>query len=72
MNSEFPLPSPNGPEPDAKAATAAGREVDDLCREIAGHQERNLRLAADFANFRRRSQQESEARAAARKESFIR
>ena len=40
--------------------------------QIAEQKDLNLRLAADFENFKRRSRQEVESRAAAQKESFIR
>jgi molecular chaperone GrpE len=43
----------------------------DLQAEISAQRDRYLRLAADFENFRRRSAQEAERRAAAQKESFI-
>jgi VIT1/CCC1 family predicted Fe2+/Mn2+ transporter len=41
------------------------------CKDLAEQKDLHLRLAADFENFKRRSRQESEARAAAQKESFI-
>jgi molecular chaperone GrpE len=40
--------------------------------QLAAQQERYLRLAADFDNFRKRTAQELGRRAAAQKESFIR
>jgi molecular chaperone GrpE len=54
-------------EPEANAAT----ESDALLKDLAEQKDLHLRLAADFENFKRRSRQESEARAAAQKESFI-
>jgi molecular chaperone GrpE len=39
--------------------------------ELAEQKDLYLRLAADFENFKRRTRQESESRAAAQKESFI-
>jgi molecular chaperone GrpE len=38
---------------------------------LAEQNDLNLRLSADFENFKRRSRQDSEVRAAAQKESFI-
>ena len=49
------------------AATAS--EV--LLKDLAEQKDLYLRMAADFDNFKKRSRQESEARAAAQKESFI-
>lgn len=46
-------------------------ESDLLRLELAEQKDLNLRLTADFDNFKRRSRQEGEARAAAQKESFI-
>ncbi len=50
----------------ASGETAAGQS------ELAGTKERYLRLAAEFENFKKRSARESERRAAAQKEVFIR
>ncbi len=55
---------------DATAETVVS-DLDLLRKELAEQKDLNLRLAADFENFKRRSRQESEARAAAQKESFI-
>jgi molecular chaperone GrpE len=67
--------SPNPPvaEPDANATTVetAATESAALLKELAEQKDSHLRLAADFENFKRRSRQESEARAAEQKESFI-
>lgn len=58
---------------EAKASTveAAITEPDPLPDELAKQKDLNLRLAADFENFKRRSRQEGETRAAAQKESLI-
>ena len=53
--------------PDVTAAT----EAEALVRDLAAQKDVHLRLAADFENFKRRSRQEAEARAAAQKESLI-
>ena len=53
--------------PDASAAT----ESEALLKDLAEQKDLHLRLAADFENFKRRSRQEAEARAAAQKESLI-
>jgi molecular chaperone GrpE len=51
---------------DARPDTAAPQT------ELAAQKDRYLRLAADFDNFRKRTTQEAERRAAAQKEAFIR
>ena len=58
---------------EAKAGTfeAAAIESDPVPDELAKQKDLNLRLAADFENFNRRSRQEGETRAGAQKESFI-
>ena len=60
-------------EADAHATTAetAATESEALLKDLAEQKDLHLRLAADFENFKRRSRQESESRAAAQKESFI-
>lgn len=71
MNPEFQNPPAAGPEANAFNAEAAATESDSLGNELAEQKGLNLRLAADFENFKRRSRQEGEARAAAQKEAFI-
>ena len=58
---------------EAKADTieAAAIEPGPVPDELARQKDLNLRLTADFENFKRRSRQEGETRAAAQKESFI-
>ena len=71
MNTEPPPPAAAGPE----AAAAVPTPIPDsatLQQELAQQKDVHLRLAADFENFKRRSRQEVESRAAAQKESFIR
>ena len=71
MNTEFKKPPSTELErngvPDATAAT----ESEALLKDLAEQKDLHLRLAADFENFKRRSRQEAEARAAAQKESLI-
>jgi len=55
----------------AADATTAATESEALLKDLAEQKELHLRLAADFENFKRRSRQESEARAVAQKESLI-
>jgi molecular chaperone GrpE len=62
-------PSPN-PETGNSAETAAS-ESDALLKDLAAQKDLHLRLAADFENYKRRSRQEAESRAAAQKDSFI-
>ncbi len=71
MNHAFHNPPSAGPEANAFTAEAAATESDSLRKELAEQKDLNLRLTADFENFKRRSRQESEVRAAAQKESFI-
>jgi molecular chaperone GrpE len=52
-------------------ATTAATESEALLKDLAEQKDLHLRLAADFENFKRRSRQETEARAGAQKESFI-
>jgi len=68
MKTEFQDPPPAEPEDTAETA-ATGAEA--LVKDLAEQKDLHLRLAADFENFKRRSRQESEARAMAQKESFI-
>ena len=56
---------------DDPAIEATYSESDALRKELAEQKDIYLRLAADFDNFKKRSRQEAEARAAAQKESFI-
>ncbi len=60
-----------GSEASASATMDTATEADLLRQELAEQKDLNLRLAADFENFKRRSRQEVETRAAAQKESFI-
>ena len=71
MKQEIQNPSPAGPEAIASTAEITATEPDPLRQELAEQKDQNLRLAADFENFKRRSRQEAETRAAAQKESFI-
>ncbi|MEI6193898.1 MAG: nucleotide exchange factor GrpE [Verrucomicrobiota bacterium] len=70
MNTESKSAPPTEPESRDTAETAA-IESEALLRDLAEQRDLHLRLAADFENFKRRSRLESEARAAAQKESFI-
>lgn len=53
--------------PDESAAS----ESEALLSDLAKQKDLNLRLAADFENFKRRSRQEAEGRAVTQKESLI-
>jgi molecular chaperone GrpE len=64
-------PSSVGPEASASATKITATESNPLHQELHEQKDLNLRLAADFENFKRRSRQEVESRAAAQKESFI-
>src|SRR5258708_40299720 len=60
---------PNSTPPETESAE---ERSDALQTEVATQKDRYLRLAADFDNFRKRTAQETERRAAAQKEAFIR
>src|SRR5665213_3292479 len=71
MNPEFQSASSFGPKPDHSDGEAAASEADALLKDLAEQKDLHLRLVADFENFKRRSRQETDARAVAQKESFI-
>ena len=71
MNPEFQKPPSAGSDANVFSAEAAATESDSLRKELVEQKDLNLRLAADFQNFKRRSRQEDEARATAQKETFI-
>jgi molecular chaperone GrpE len=71
MNTEFPNHSGTERAADAALVATAAAESDALLKDLAEQKDLHLRLTADFENFKRRSRLESEARAAAQKESFI-
>ena len=71
MHRELQNPFPDRTEADIDPTDAVATEAELLRSELAEQKDQNLRLAADFENFKRRSRQESEVRAAAQKESFI-
>ena len=69
MNAEFTTPAANETEGNAPGGTA--REAETLREQLAEEQSAHRLLAADFENFKRRSRQEMETRAAAQKDAFI-
>ena len=71
MNPKVQNPPSAGSEASAFTAEAVATDSDSLREKLAEQTDLKLRLAADFENFKRRSRQESEVRAAAQKESFI-
>ena len=71
MKTETQDPPSSRPDVDDPAIEATYSESDALRKELAEQKDIHLRLAADFDNFKKRSRQEAEARAAAQKESFI-
>ena len=71
MNSELGKPPLSKPDVDDCEIETDGGDLDALRKELAKQNDLHLRLAADFDNFKKRSRQESEARAVAQKESFI-
>jgi molecular chaperone GrpE len=71
MKTEIQDPPSARPETDANTHETAASESEALLKDLAEQKDLHLRLAADFENFKRRSRQETEARAVAQKESFI-
>ena len=71
MNTECETTPLSRPDIDAPAIEVTYSESDALRRELAEQKDLHLRQTADFENFKRRSRQESEARAVSQKESFI-
>ena len=71
MNPEPPIPPSAGVQPDPPVAAVGPPEPDSVREKLAEQTDLNLRLAADFENYKRRSRLESEARATAQKEAFI-
>ena len=69
MHSEFE--SQARPDVDDAEVEATPADSHALHKELAEQKDAQLCLAADFENYKRRSRQELEARAAAQKESFI-
>jgi molecular chaperone GrpE len=61
----------NTAAPEDDAANALVTDIESLEAELTRQKDLHLRLAADFDNFRKRTAQESECRAAAQKEAFI-
>jgi len=71
MKTDFQDPPSASPGTDIITPETAATESEALLKDLADQRDLHLRLAADFENFKRRSRLESEARAAAQKESFI-
>jgi molecular chaperone GrpE len=60
------------PPPEDDAAKVLARDLESLETELARQKDLYLRLAADFDNFRRRTTQDIDRRAAAQKDALIR
>ena len=71
MNTEFKRNTATELESNVVPEATAATESEALLKDLAEQKDLHLRLAADFENFKRRSRQEGEARAAAQKESLI-
>jgi len=71
MKTESKNPPWAGPAPEIPGSSAAAAGSETFRQELAEQKDLYLHLAADFENFKRRSRQESAARALAQKESFI-
>lgn len=73
MNLEMQNPLPTGSDDaDAKIVVAVTTESELLRQELEERKAWNLRLSADFENFKRRIRQEAGEHALAQKDSFIR
>jgi len=70
MNPALKQPPATGPEGNDLVEVAV-TDSDLLRQELATQKDLHLHLVADFENFKRRSRQEVDARAAAQKDSFI-
>ena len=71
MNPKVQNPPSAGSEASAVTAEAVATDSNSLRDKLAEQTDLRLRLATDFENFKRRSRQESKARAAAQKDAFI-
>ncbi len=71
MNNRIPKSAGNCDLIPMPPIETAATESEALLKDLAEQKDLHLRLAADFDNFKKRSRQESEARAVAQKESFI-
>ena len=71
MKPETQTPPPAELKTNDPISDSAATEADVLLKDLADQKDLHLRLAADFENFKRRSRQESETRAAGQKEAFI-
>lgn len=72
INPEPPSSATDAPHPPALVANAAPADPAILQKELAAQKDNYLRPAADFDNFRKRTQRDSGQQAAAEKEAFIR
>ena len=71
MKPEIQDPLVVGSEADDANVETTAAESDALRQELAAQKDLHLHLAADFENFKRRSRQETDTRAAAQQDSFI-
>jgi molecular chaperone GrpE len=71
MDREIENPPAAEPQAGAMIGETTAKELDTLRGQLADQKDLNLRLVADFANFRRRTRQDAERQALAHKESFI-
>ena len=71
MSPEFQISPTAGAQPNTTTGQAVSTDADVFRKELAAQKELNLSMKADFENLKRRGRQESEARAAAQKDSFI-
>ena len=71
MNPDLPIMASDSRYATASETDSALPDAAILCEELAEQKDLNLRLAADFESFKRRSRQDAEVRSAALKEAFI-
>lgn len=72
MNPKDPTPNPHDDETEGMETMLDPAEFENVQNELAAERERYSRLAADFDSFRRRTMRDTEMRAAAQKDAFIR
>ena len=72
MEDNYPSAATDAQNAPTSVAESPPADLAILQKELAAQKDDYLRLAADFANFKKRTRRDSERQAAAEKESFIR
>ena len=71
MSPELQIPPTVEEQTNVVATEPVATALDSLRRKLDEQKDLNLRLVADFANFRRRTREDAESKALTQKESFI-